>query len=720
MSWLRTAVNKAVEVGNKNNITRTVKNYADSVVLQAGQAVAEGAKLLQDRIVPRNHKSFKHAVKRLEEASVSCRGPERVQLLRRWFNLLKEIERISGNTSEEHVMTLEQHLDSDEVKENTRKPSLEVILLRTCFYFEYHNLLFYVLFYDSDDQSEPMNFRDVFLHSQALEGITLSMLEHEVSYSSLHMGLCLTGGKEVHHALVSSIQDLAQVFSSYEDEVLGKTVYCVLCYFDPSLLAILGLLMSDTILKDMVKREELLQFAQGAISGLKISAELLRVDNKASSLKKKLDDIRISLGHSGDSSEKSEIEYKDETIEGLKQALAEIRICSTLEGLLLKKQSLYSGDTPDVHAQKIDKLKVLSESLANSAAKSEKRISDTRIQREEALNFRVSKESEVSEMEKEIGAEVAALEKQRDELEAQLKKVNISLTASRKRLQIAREEKDQFDEANNQILEHLKTKEEELSRSIDSCKAEADVLKTWINFLEDTWAIQCTYMESKEKQAKDELEVHEDFFVNLAIELLSGYKKELEPCIGRIEKYVKNLKALSRGDGSEVGSHGENEELSNPRRTLEEEYLDYEAKIVTTFSVVDNIKEHMYSKQGKFSRKDDSKARELIDDIEKLRVEFDSIERPTLEMEFPSKEPETRVSEKPQEIIPSSPAKSIQSSKPDEEPIESSSAKQEQVLDHEAELAKLESEFGNLGHNYTSEEIGGWEFDELEKELAEK
>ncbi|XP_074296185.1 uncharacterized protein LOC141623926 [Silene latifolia] len=675
MSWLRTAVNKAVEVGNKNNITRTVKNYADSVVLQAGQAVAEGAKLLQDRIVPRNHKSFKHAVKRLEEASVSCRGPERVQLLRRWFTLLKEIERISGNSSEEHVMTLEQHLDSDEVKDNTKKPSLEV------------------LFYDSDDQSEPMNFRDVFLHSQALEGITLSMIleapsEEEVSLLFEMFGLCLTGGKEVHHALVSSIQDLAQVFSSYEDEVL-------------------------------VKREELLQFAQGAISGLKISAELLRVDNKASSLKKKLDEIRISLGHSGDGSEKSEI-YKNETIEGLKQALAEIRICSTLEGLLLKKQSLYSGDTPDVHAQKIDKLKVLSESLANSAAKSEKRISDTRTQREEALKFRVSKESEVGEMEKEIGAEVAALEKQRDELEAQLKKVNISLTASRKRLQIAREEKDQFDEANNQILEHLKTKEEELSRSIDSCKAEADVLKTWINFLEDTWAIQCTYMESKEKQAKDELEVHEDFFVNLAIELLSGYKKELEPCIGRIEKYVKNLKALSGGDGSEVGSRGDNEELSNPRRNLEEEYLDYEAKIVTTFSVVDNIKEHLYSKQGKFSRKDDSKARELIDDIEKLRVEFDTIERPTLEMEFPSKEPETQASENPQEIISPSPVKSIQSSKPNEEPIESSSAKQEQVLDHEAELAKLESEFGNLGHNYTAEEIGGWEFDELEKELAEK
>lgn len=51
MSWFKSAMSKAVEVGNKNNLTRTVKNYADSVVQQAGQAVAEGAKILQDRIV---------------------------------------------------------------------------------------------------------------------------------------------------------------------------------------------------------------------------------------------------------------------------------------------------------------------------------------------------------------------------------------------------------------------------------------------------------------------------------------------------------------------------------------------------------------------------------------------------------------------------------------------------------------------------------------------
>jgi len=47
MSWLRSAISKAAEVGNKTNLSRTAKTFADAVLQQA----AGGAKIVQDRLV---------------------------------------------------------------------------------------------------------------------------------------------------------------------------------------------------------------------------------------------------------------------------------------------------------------------------------------------------------------------------------------------------------------------------------------------------------------------------------------------------------------------------------------------------------------------------------------------------------------------------------------------------------------------------------------------
>ncbi|KAI3458705.1 hypothetical protein Pfo_015368 [Paulownia fortunei] len=672
MSWLRSAVNKAVEVGNKNNLTRTVKNYADSVVHHAGQAVVEGAKLFQDRIGGRNIKSFKQTVKRLEEASVSCRGRERVELMRRWLTVLKEIEKSSGNTFEDKDKNNEQQQLLEEPKESPRRQSM-------------------VLYYDSDIGGEPLTFRDVFLYSQALEGISICMIleapnEDEVSLLLELFGLCLKGGKEVHNAIVSSIQDLAKAFSIYQDEVL-------------------------------VKREELLQFAEGAITGLKVNADLQRIDAEVSTLKKQLE-LRASHNHGDDGHQTNMKQSTAPTIEDLKEALAHIRVCSRLEGLLLKKKALKYGDTAEIHSQKVDKLKVLSESLASSSSKAEKRISDNRLQKEDALKFRVSKASEVSEIEKELAAEISGLEKQREELEAQLKKVNISLSAAQARLHNVMEERDQFFEANDQIVAHLKTKEDELAKSIDSCRAEADVLSTWINFLEDTWSLQCSHVETKEKETNAELERHEGYFINLAMQLLSSYEKELRPCIDRIGKYVENLKSLSEGLAPTSEVETDDSQILNPRRNLEEEYLDYEAKIITTFSVVDNMREQFYAQQGKISSKENLKVKELFDNIEKLREEFESIERPNLDMESPTKETDISSGEKLQESVTNSfteQARAVNVGK-DDDP-QPPPLKSEQMLDPEAELAKLESEFGKINQDYSTEEIGEWEFDELEREL---
>ncbi|KAK1271321.1 hypothetical protein QJS04_geneDACA014649 [Acorus gramineus] len=592
MSWLRSAVNKAVEVGGKNNITRT------------------GA---------RNYQSFRHTVKRLEEVAVTCRGLQRTQLLRRWLVALKEVERVSGGSHENR--SSEQPQGSEESDSSPKKASL-------------------VLFLDPDLGGEPMTFRDVFLHSQALEGITLSM----------------------------------------------------------------------------VKREELLQFAQGAISGLKLNADLARIEAEISTLRQKFDakDGSYLEGHE-EMSEKTSLM----TLEALREALAETRQCSRLETLLVKKRSINSGDSLEIHSQKVDKLKVLAESLASSSSKAEKRISDHRRQKEEALNFRVAKGNEVSEVEKELVAEITGLEKRRDELEAELKKVNISLSATRTRLHNTREEREQFDEASNQIVVHFKSKEDELSRSIASCKVEADVVHTWINFLEDTWVLQNSHAELKEKQTSEEIEKYRNYFVKLVNHYLCIYKDELGPSIIRIRKFVENIKNICERSETTDNVSSEVSEISNPRKNLEEEYLEAERKIISIFSVVANMKEQFYSQQGDSSRRDDSKIKELFDAIEKKREEFESIERPTLEIETPSPKGERRSSS--EERLPKSPSHATQSvaesSKTTSETLKPTSPQTGQPLDAEAELAKLESEFGKLSKDYSTEEIGGWEFDELEQEL---
>ncbi|GAA0173454.1 actin binding motor protein [Lithospermum erythrorhizon] len=662
--WLKTVVDKAAEVGNSNNISRTVKNYADSVVQQA--------KLIQHRIGARNYRNVKETVKRLEEVSVSCRGAERVQLMKAWLSALKETEMLS-NDEQQHAL--------EEQKQSPKRQPL-------------------VLYYDPD-MGEPMTFHDVFLYSQALEGISICMIlqapnEDEVSLLLELYGICLTGGKEVQYAIVSSVQDLAKAFSGYQDEVLAK-------------------------------REELLQFAEGAITGLKVNADLRRLDAEISILKKTLDEIPLQETYAKADGTATE-EPSAYSLEAPKEALSYIRVCSRLEGLLLKKKALKSGVSPELHAQKVDKMKVLSESLVNSVKKAQKRISDHRSQKEEALKFRVTKTNEVGDTEKEIEAEVSELEKQRDELEAQLKKVNISLAAAQARLHNVRDERDQFYEANDQIIALLKNKENELSRSISSCNAEAEVLSTWKNFLEDTWILQCSNSELQDKGINDELEKHEVYFVNLVTQLLSAYERDLRPSIHHIEKYVKNLKSLKEASGSDPPDS----QVSDTRKKLEEEYLDYEEKIITTFSVVDSMREQFLSQQGKVLRKDESKVQELFDNIEKLRQEFESFERPYLEIENPPQVSETSSNQNSPKASSlksdSQGAENISKNEPTEQPDSSKaevtvtpeagkSEKPEQVLDPEAELAKLESEFGKVSSDYSAEEIGNWEFDELEREL---
>ncbi|XP_013634049.1 PREDICTED: polyamine-modulated factor 1-binding protein 1-like isoform X3 [Brassica oleracea var. oleracea] len=648
MSWLRSAVHKAVEVGGtgKNNLTRTVRNYADSVVLTAGNAVSEGAKLIHDRIGTRNVKSFSLEVKRLEEVSVSSRGDERVQLLRRWLVSLREVER----------MSLDQiQPSSEEAKDFTA-----------------------VCYVDPGLPGEAMTFRDVFLHSEALEGMVLSMIleapnEEEVQMLVELFGLSLSGEKEVHEEVIQNVQDLAAVFSKYKDEVLAK-------------------------------REELLHYVQDAIGGLKISADLARIDTEAQALKEKLDKTKVKVLEKTSNEDSSKPS-------GTSAASTEVRTFSKLEALLLKKKSLRNGDSPQHHSEKVDKLKVLSESLLNSTSKEEKRIVDhSRSQKEEALSYRLSKTDEVSQREKDVAAELKKLEIMKEDLEAELKRVNTSITSARARLHNAREEREQFDNASNEILMHLKSKEDELTRSIGSCRVEADVVNKWIKFLEDTWIIQSKFAQQKEIQVSGEMERYGDHFIDLIVQLLSFYKEQLDPSIPKVRRVVELLEP-SKGLEAEVKTDDKDAKPIDSRKQLEKEYLDLEAKFVTTLSVVDAMKKPFYSQTEGISRKDDKRVKELFEALNKTKEEFESIERPLLDIESPSRTSSSSSRSPSLKMIPEVPLSFTVQKEFDG--VETPDSKKGSSEKKDPAKKQLELELDD-GEESLADEINDWEFDALD------
>ena len=134
-------------------------------------------------------------------------------------------------------------------------------------------------------------------------------------------------------------------------------------------------------------------------------------------------------------------------------------------------------------------------------------------------------------------------------------------------------------------------------------------------------------------------------------------------------------------------------------------------------------------------RRDDPDVKELFESIEKMRLDFESIERPFLEIEVPEKMMMEDDSEKGSPVVqissspkfkrvdsPKSPQPVVQiSSSPKSKGVyspKSSPRTADEILDPESEIAKLEMEFGKAGRDYSTEEIGGWEFDELEQELG--
>lgn len=427
-----------------------------------------------------------------------------------------------------------------------------------------------------------------------------------------------------------------------------------------------------------------------------------RIDVEASTLRKKVDFL-INLITSDVSGEAKTDNVTSADLGTLKEALEEIRLCSKLEALLLEKKSISIGESSEIHFQKIDKLKVLAESLANCLVRAGNRITDHRRQKEEAIDFRLAKAKEVIESEKELTDELSVLQMQRDCLEAEMKRVDASMAVTATRLKKTREERDRFDEASNEILMRLKTKEDDLLRSVGSCKVEADVVQTWINFLEDTWLLQSSYTKESEKQTNDTLEKYSKYIGKLIHHHTLACKKELGSIISQLRSSACDLRDFSERSDMVVNAYTSLSKEWNSKKFLEEGYLELEAKILSIFTITDELKALHGEKRKNSLREEVDEMTTLFNDIDGIRDQFKSIDRPILEIETIPARPISPVVELLQKTTSPSAWK----------PFRSKSAKQMtsqyQQLLPDSPLVRLESGFHSK--NNSSEDILRWEFD---------
>ncbi|KAF3582595.1 hypothetical protein DY000_02029189 [Brassica cretica] len=146
------------------------------------------------------------------------------------------------------------------------------------------------------------------------------------------------------------------------------------------------------------------------------------------------------------------------------------------------------------------------------------------------------------------------------------------------------------------------------------------------------------------------------------------------------------------------------------RKQLEKEYLDLEAKFVTTLSVVDAMKKPFYSQTEGISRKDDKRVKELFEALDKTKEEFESIERPLLDIESPARTSSSSRSPSLKTTLDTPLSDTVPKKLADVDTPDSKKGSSEKE-----DLAKnqLELELDD-GEELLADEINDWEFDALD------
>ncbi|CAI5964376.1 unnamed protein product [Closterium sp. NIES-65] len=588
----------------------------------------------------RQHNSFRHAVRRIEEVAMLARGAERKEALARWLGALAEIsaEREQAERGEKELAALQQlgmglalggnaaagggsdggggsgKNDSAEggageaagqraaeadrgggqagegaeegggegagkgagesdgtsgsgVREGLAPPSASPRRLPAPPSAPPHSKVSRVLFHDPNAPHQPLTFRDVFLHSQALENMVASLVmdpgdDDEFWLLRNLFRLCVQLGHEDQDALLATLHSLANSAESYAEVKLSG--------------------------------DELERFVAEAMTGLKVSPEAERVDAEARRLEHAVAQ-GLAAVHApsalhaaqddGDGGKGGGVERKgkgDEGGEGAEQAEGEggageaerkegeaavgrveeveravdevlavqqqevqaarsrevLRAALRLVALERRREALLQqGDTPGDRALKVERVTSLAAELGEGVVALREQMAECTQQKADALAYRTAKAQEAADSHSVVDREMASLQARKAELEEELSKVQSAIDSLSKKQGKVREEKEQFSMASTSIVTHLAAQEARLKASMEEHEGDGRALEEWRKFLQRTWQLQSAAVEAQEKRLKEEAAARRD-------RLFAAATSHLHLCQAQLESFWAKAKAV--------------------------------------------------------------------------------------------------------------------------------------------------------------------------------
>ncbi|KAL0050998.1 hypothetical protein WJX82_000304 [Trebouxia sp. C0006] len=423
-----------------------------------------------------------------------------------------------------------------------------------------------------DNERDLLTFRELFLHSYALENIIVGYMDIPASLPEDRsllielFGLCLAGDAALHTRLVDALLDLSAVEA--ECRVVGTA-------------ASLG-----------PEQPPLANVVAGAICGIKLQVECEVLDRKMATLKADIGDqaaeVHRSHKFNSGATEPTGDSSPTKLASGLVGTAEVMQLGSKFQKYSVQRASQVACRLQPQYDKYLDIAQAHTQVLDAAVADLEAKADTTHKQKADGESFRERKLAEMESALQVVDQEIGGLEEQQAELMRQLKLVQEQISATRAKRADMEEGRHVFQEGNAFTLEALQHKVDELSTQHRHHLAENAALaecQTLMREADSGW--QATTRAAKAASQAALMQAGQEYMhaatrhLYYQRALLQLLLRQLTFCVGELQGLVEKESSLER-----MGMEGIISDMRAGKQRLQAKYLEAHASAMHHFSDV--------------------------------------------------------------------------------------------------------------------------------------